>query len=434
MYEQIKRDKGIDKRSQAKSSSSVKSSAQIGSKNAVQLNALSDAYIDKKHTLQQKGISDSSRVYQLIGEDQEAVRLDGNKVPVAYQETDPTNLQSTKGHFTLWAENVPTLKQFETATSKFFALRSSDVVLTQIDGLLARFNQLPNSEENAGMKRELAQEIVLAAQFWLKKVNKSFLGKKPKAAIEDATNLGGNTLKLKGEEERRSGILALNVAVSKWLDSNGGGGNLEDILVSRNLKNQGVTEDHGNKDVIEWEKRIAKDQIFPQPEHSEDWNNSKAMNEDKDYVVLQNDDQKRTAKLVFRGGIAYRWQELLNPESSFGVYNSPGEKHFAMDKRGRIYTGNLGTIFFHSSLLGFGDALSAGMMSVVNGRIASISNDSGHYKPNVEAMVRVLRQLQRYGVNVGGIQVKRQSVPGLENATFTGAQVLASEHGKWPDQ
>ena len=376
----------------------------------------------------------AAQVHQLIGADQQTIRDNGNKTPAAYQEINPDNISSTKVQVRSWGNEIPTLKQFETATSKFWAFRSSDTVLTQIDALLTKFNQLGDTPANEPMKKELAQEMILACEFWLKKVNKPYAGKKPNAAAAHATNLGGDVLKLRGEEERRPGILGLSIVCSSWLNKNNFVSNLDEILNSRSLQNQGVTDAHGNKDVDTWDQRSLVGKIFPEPAHRGDWDNSRPMNEDQDYVVLQNDDQKRTAKLVFRGGVAHRWGDILNPNSAFDVYNSMGEKHFAMDKGGHIYTGTLGTIFFHSSLLGFADALAAGMMKVNRGKVTEISNDSGHYKPNVESMVRVLRQLQRYGVDVSAIKVARKHVPGLANSNFTGDQILASDYSKWPDQ
>jgi Domain of unknown function (DUF4157) len=374
----------------------------------------------------------NSSVYQLIGADQQSVQDDGNKMPTPYQ-VPVGDINSIKGHIATWGSTIPTLNQFETATSKFLAFRSSDAVLTQIDGLLTKFNQLGNSDIDKAHKKELAQEMVLACEFWLKKVNKVFTGKQPVAAGGVATNIGGNSLKLAGAEERRSGISSLSTVCSYWLESNQHGDSLNQIVNDRKLENQGMTDHHGNKDVVTWDQRAAQSRIFPETGHRAGWNNSRAM-DDQDYVVLQNDDQRRTAKLVFRGGVAYRWQNILNPNSTFNRYTSPKAEHFAMDKYGHIYNGTLGVLFFHSSLLGFGDALSAGMMRIANGNVVYISNDSGHYKPNVEAMVRVLRQLQRYGVNVNNIQVERLNVPGLTNHVFTGAQILASEYSKWPDQ
>lgn len=375
----------------------------------------------------------ASRVYQLIGADQQSVRDDGNKVPTAYQIA-PGNLDATKGHLKSWDSEMPTLDQFETATSKFWALRKSDIVLTQIDTLLNKFNQLGGAPDHIQMKKELAQEIILACEFWLKKVNKPFAGKKPIAAAAHATNLSVGALKLRGEEERRPGIVGLSIACASWLDKNGFESDLGEILNSRSLQNQGVTDAHGNKDVNTWDQRAGTGKIFPEPAHRADWNNSRPMNEDQDYVVLQNDDQKRTAKLVFRGGVAYRWQNILNPNSAFDVHTSKGEEHFAMDKSGHIYTGTLGMLFFHSSLLGFADAIAAGMMRVNGGKVVYLSNDSGHYKPDVGAMVRVLHQLQRYGVNVNAIVVDRKHTPGLADSRFQGSEILAGDYSKWPDQ
>ncbi len=394
----------------------------MGAKALQMKSAKLNSYIKSVH-------SNNSNTYQLIGGDQQSVRDDGNRTSVAYQETNEDTITAAKVHIKMWASGIPTLKQFQDATSKFFARRSTDNVLVQIDDLLEKFNQ---TGITPATKKELAQEMSIACEFWLKKVNKAYTGKKPTGAQNDTINLGGNTLKLKGEEERRSGIFSLALVCAAWLFKNHHQDGLDQIVNDRKLENGGVTGAHGNKDVITWDGRSGR--IFPEVAHRADWKNSRHMNEDQDYVVLQNDDQKRTAKLVFRGGVAYRWQEILKSDSSFGVYTSGGEKHFAMDKRGRIYSGTLGALFFHSSLVGFADAISAGMMRVNNGQVVSISNDSGHYIPNIEAMVRVLRQLQRYGVNVNAIQVNRTHVPHLSDKTFTGAQILASEHSKWPDQ
>ena len=79
--------------------------------------------------------------------------------------------------------------------------------------------------------------------------------------------------------------------------------------------------------------------------------------------------------------------QILEMNSTKGVH---GERMFAIDKDGNVFIGkrdpNGDTRMPHPTLIGGKDpeVLSAGMIQFSKGRILSVNNASGHFKPNVK--------------------------------------------------
>lgn len=327
-----------------------------------------------------------------------------------------------------WGNHIPTYNQFEADTSVFLTFRASDSALTQIDNLLRRFH----AEDDNDIKAVFASHLLLACNFWLRKVNVAPANSLPL----DFTQRGAlnRTDKLGGAGGRRTGILALAFLVENWLNHRGKPHTLSGIVDSMTRENRGVRAGHGYVDVQQWNLRGAT--RIPHLTSTQHQRGGFHDDPDTRLFSLDTDTQKRLAKLVFRGGRAYRWRDFLADTGFARFHTGPGGAHFVMDKRGRIYAGRFTMgYFWHSSLVGFADALSAGFIWADQGRITKIKNDSGHYHPRVEEMVNMLLRLQLYGVDLSTVRVERMVGTHPKGAAeFTAAQVLAADPGDWPDE
>jgi hypothetical protein len=102
-------------------------------------------------------------------------------------------------------------------------------------------------------------------------------------------------------------------------------------------------------------------------------------------------------------------------------------KYFAADEKE-------GTHDFHSKYTAAGNVICAGWMHVEGHRITKVGNDSGHYKPEMEGMYKMLQILVKTGVDMAVVTVRYVtpaddgSKEGKE-ATSTGTEFLAT-HGE----
>lgn len=81
---------------------------------------------------------------------------------------------------------------------------------------------------------------------------------------------------------------------------------------------------------------------------------------------------------------------------------SEGMAIFVMDRKGSIYSSRTqrAGVIHHSSLLAGGNVAAAGEISVDNGRLKMVTNQSGHYMPNDTAIVNFLREIRKRGVEL----------------------------------
>ncbi|MEM6273759.1 MAG: hypothetical protein AAF735_00835 [Myxococcota bacterium] len=119
--------------------------------------------------------------------------------------------------------------------------------------------------------------------------------------------------------------------------------------------------------------------------------------------------QERAAFEVFvRGG---RLIDARGRPVETGDAGRPGHALFAMSADGRMYVGDrfatgAGELSLrHSSFLAGGPVAAAGEIRVENGRIHTITDQSGHYRPLPPLTAQFLRHLQRSGVELEGIRV-----------------------------
>jgi hypothetical protein len=82
----------------------------------------------------------------------------------------------------------------------------------------------------------------------------------------------------------------------------------------------------------------------------------------------------------------------------------------------------------HSTLLAGKEVLCAGTISIKNGRLRGISNQSGHYKPDTNALTQMVRELQNQGVQIRGIIVSDMV---LQQET-EGELYLQGRYGQFP--
>jgi hypothetical protein len=80
-----------------------------------------------------------------------------------------------------------------------------------------------------------------------------------------------------------------------------------------------------------------------------------------------------------------------------------GQYIFVMDGDGAIYSASKTVVHHHSSFLAGGPVAAAGWWAVEYGALKSIRNDSGHYQPPLDYTKQVLKELERLGVDVSGV-------------------------------
>lgn len=143
-------------------------------------------------------------------------------------------------------------------------------------------------------------------------------------------------------------------------------------------------------------------------------------NQLKPLIYLEDDQSRFNYKIRFRGGIAYRMATLLaNEQNDWTAYDTeksgeaeseqrPTQVHYAMDYRGRLYSGFVknDATFYHSSLVGGERVLSAGTLAMKDGRLTYIDIESGHYKPKPHHLAMALQHLRLHGVDLSGVEVR----------------------------
>ncbi|MGH3656416.1 MAG: hypothetical protein ACRDUA_07135, partial [Micromonosporaceae bacterium] len=104
---------------------------------------------------------------------------------------------------------------------------------------------------------------------------------------------------------------------------------------------------------------------------------------------------------------------LFDTRRSAGSSSGHGFALFVMDSAGNIYAtteqshGPAG--IRHSSMLAGAEVAAAGEISVINGVVKIISNQSGHYTPTHDFTQRMVERLRANGVPVAGVKLVRHS-------------------------
>lgn len=91
------------------------------------------------------------------------------------------------------------------------------------------------------------------------------------------------------------------------------------------------------------------------------------------------------------------------------ILNSPqgmiDKAIFAIDEEGRMFVSHYQQVgrFQHSSLVAGGNVLLAGEILFINGHIAYISNQSGHYHPHARSLDLFIDVLEELDVKIGEV-------------------------------
>lgn len=155
--------------------------------------------------------------------------------------------------------------------------------------------------------------------------------------------------------------------------------NLESVL-SRNEKYTGMTN-LGIHDGLQFSISQILDRLHDM------WTDP---NDPSDFEYL-NSSQRVDLMSIIRNGFFYNFKSgsLINTHGLYAQY-SPQEP-YAMDTEERLYCTqrlNFGlSNFNHSSFLSGHPVICAGFLWIENGKLKSISNDSGHYKPKTDNLV-----------------------------------------------
>ncbi len=104
---------------------------------------------------------------------------------------------------------------------------------------------------------------------------------------------------------------------------------------------------------------------------------------------------------------------------------------FVMDENELLYvSGNKGSgKFHHSSFLSGGRVLCAGTIRLKSGKIINIGNFSGHYQPDLQALLRcVIKLRDRYGCDLKKIKVEGTTT-GSNSITWKSAEDFLTSRG-----
>ncbi|KAA9165863.1 hypothetical protein FPZ12_005140 [Amycolatopsis acidicola] len=121
--------------------------------------------------------------------------------------------------------------------------------------------------------------------------------------------------------------------------------------------------------------------------------------------VQRLDDQRREEHRMYvdqDGNMRYAKDgTLFDTSTATDIHSDGGRAIFTMDRHGNIYASNYqGAGDFHHSTLANGQPISAaGEMTVKNGKITHVNNNSGHYMPQIQQSANIIDELNSHGIN-----------------------------------
>jgi len=106
---------------------------------------------------------------------------------------------------------------------------------------------------------------------------------------------------------------------------------------------------------------------------------------------------------------------------------------FVLSMSNELYIGNFGAMSktYHSTFMAGRPIQCAGTLQIENGCVIYIKNDSGHYKPVDQSLVKVLLFLQMHGLDTGRITVASAAHQKGEKEQETTGEVFMQENGNW---
>lgn len=118
--------------------------------------------------------------------------------------------------------------------------------------------------------------------------------------------------------------------------------------------------------------------------------------------------ERQQFALTVREGHLYNAQGVpFDTATAVSHWGGEARAIFVMDRRGRIYASNEhGVTLKHSSFLAGDPVAAAGELSVSDGRITLISDNSGHYRPSRKYTFQLIDRLKSQGIQVDDIAVE----------------------------
>ena len=113
-----------------------------------------------------------------------------------------------------------------------------------------------------------------------------------------------------------------------------------------------------------------------------------------DRRYLLDDARRARIEVHIRDGRLYQ----LDNNNVLAPMNTEPYSMFVMAGNGRLYAAPPGTVYNHTGFMAGGRVAAAGELTVKDGVILHIDNQSGHYAPSIECHAQVLRRLASDGV------------------------------------
>ena len=120
--------------------------------------------------------------------------------------------------------------------------------------------------------------------------------------------------------------------------------------------------------------------------------------------------ERAAYKLSIKDGKLYDANgKLFDTSDAASVFGGGQEKAiFVMDEFGDIFASKTQVVgkFHHSSFLAGKPVAAAGEIEVVDGVIKTVTQRSGHYRPDPEYVQQFVRELKTMGVNTSKINIE----------------------------
>ena len=126
-------------------------------------------------------------------------------------------------------------------------------------------------------------------------------------------------------------------------------------------------------------------------------------------VTYLSDAERAKFKLTVKDGKLYDAQgQLFDTSDASTHWSGEGKAIFVMDENGAIYASKFQepAEFHHSSLLAGKPVAAAGEITVENGVLKEVTNESGHYRPPAALVNQFLQQLELEGVNLKNVALR----------------------------
>jgi hypothetical protein len=280
---------------------------------------------------------------------------------------------------------MPSVSEFQKATSITFAFRDQDMLLKRMDYLLERY-KVHEHKADYSKRRVALAELFLTTNYWIK----CFHENKKGVAFQQHKFI---------RAERYPGVLALFESVVNTLAMllQCGRGQVADLMYEiygREMADHGYQQDTASAYKAKYLNPI----------------------------------ELREYRVYFQGGRLFNrlgkngaFLTALHPLESADLYQEMRKKNaqgdwdytsqdfcgFTMTVERELYAGkhDVHALLFHSSYTKGKPVMMAGTMLVERGKLMAIREDSGHYQPTAHNMVAFLQSLNMFAVPLGGVKL-----------------------------